>query len=1091
MGNRNRYYALAVVPVLGTPKMRIGWKIRIIGQEYLGFGEISALADENRKIHVVFHISPIETKTITVGVRQIDRERIEYQTRCYIQSPNGYVIGRIVSCHEDPPGGYRTYWVQVPNEPKPRIYPENEFQLRSNFGPGNPVATLAFLAHETPFFFENRSRWVVEYARQLESSSGLTGLVSSKIELFPHQAEVVRRVLKDPIVRYLLADEVGLGKTIEAGCIMRQFVIDAPRTRIGIFVPKSIQRQWQEELVGRFGLGEADIVVGSHENLAKSRSHTFDMVVVDEAHRIVPKVGSNDNCRTLFEALQEISKPERTPHLLLLSATPVLHYEAELLALLHLLDPEMYDLQDIDGFKRKLERRGQIGKALLALERVTQVSFLHRQVEMIAALLPHDKVVGSLSKDVFDAISRGDSSDKVLAVAGTLRIHLSETYRIHRRLLRTRRRQLVEQGEIRNLREPRPQVVESKHSESPQSGSLLLEAWKALDEWRLRAASHASDHPEEEHAWVDLYLGLAYSLASNRTAFIEKLGKRLNGGCLKFEEPQLVELMRISEAEIREPTRPTTLEKLLAPALTKKSVVFCGEASTAHQVSDLLSKKFSPLRVAKVYSSMTPEEIASSIRRFRTEPSCSVLIADRTLEEGANLEFADQLVLYDLPFDTMRLEQRVGRLDRINRVKKIPCTVLLSCDDPEIALDAAWYHLLLDGFGILSGSLADLHFVADREGSLLAQKVFYGGPAALLTEIPRLKEVIEQEREASEEQDVLDGLHTGSLADSPFFKALDAGDADEEKFGSALNHYAEKNIGLFVKRNRLDEHQSGRSPTGLAPVVSFHLHREHLPLLPASRLTVLSGNVRNKGTYHRKIATKHAELDLLRPGHPIADSFYQISMWDERGKAFALWRRAPTLESPVPIFRVCCSVLPDVFSLQELEKNQVKAHHIRKSLSRMIEGWFPIRMREVFLNPEGIPAEADLVRVCRVPYNNEVDVNLSGVKAAFLPDFFGKQQWRKICENVARKAIEFALRHPETIHSVRHSVQQAHEYFGTTVARLENREVLGFETHNALKTLIRQQREIESSVSTALNSPVITIDTIGIYILGKNSPITH
>ena len=80
---------------------------------------------------------------------------------------------------------------------------------------------IAALAQETPFFFEHRSSWVASYDRFAQASVGLHALDAASVELFPHQAEAIRRVLQDPQVRYLLADEVGLGKTIEAGAILR------------------------------------------------------------------------------------------------------------------------------------------------------------------------------------------------------------------------------------------------------------------------------------------------------------------------------------------------------------------------------------------------------------------------------------------------------------------------------------------------------------------------------------------------------------------------------------------------------------------------------------------------------------------------------------------------------------------------------------------------------------------------------------------------------------------------------------------------------------------------------------------------------
>src|SRR5947209_2275548 len=84
----------------------------------------------------------------------------------------------------------------------------------------------------------------VALLRQRAASRGMSGLLSSRIELHSHQVEVIRRVLEDPVQRYLLADEVGLGKTIEAGAILRQYLIDDPSGQALVIVPPLLAQQW-------------------------------------------------------------------------------------------------------------------------------------------------------------------------------------------------------------------------------------------------------------------------------------------------------------------------------------------------------------------------------------------------------------------------------------------------------------------------------------------------------------------------------------------------------------------------------------------------------------------------------------------------------------------------------------------------------------------------------------------------------------------------------------------------------------------------------------------------------------------------------
>ena len=88
------------------------------------------------------------------------------------------------------------------------------------------------------------------------AAQGLTSLISAGIDFVPHQIAAVRRVLTDPIQRYLLADEVGLGKTIEAGLIIRQHLIDNPKTRVLVCAPAHLCHQWRREMLDKLRLDQ-------------------------------------------------------------------------------------------------------------------------------------------------------------------------------------------------------------------------------------------------------------------------------------------------------------------------------------------------------------------------------------------------------------------------------------------------------------------------------------------------------------------------------------------------------------------------------------------------------------------------------------------------------------------------------------------------------------------------------------------------------------------------------------------------------------------------------------------------------------------
>src|SRR5207249_8021201 len=130
----------------------------------------------------------------------------------------------------------------------------------------DPIDVLIGNGFDTPLCHELRRPFIDEIILQQAACQGITTITSSVVDLHPHQVDVVSRVLIDDRQRYLLADEVGLGKTIEAGMIIRQRLLDNPEARVVVAVPPFLVSQWRSELTIKFSVtdfsgGEAVQVV--------------------------------------------------------------------------------------------------------------------------------------------------------------------------------------------------------------------------------------------------------------------------------------------------------------------------------------------------------------------------------------------------------------------------------------------------------------------------------------------------------------------------------------------------------------------------------------------------------------------------------------------------------------------------------------------------------------------------------------------------------------------------------------------------------------------------------------------------------------
>ena len=299
---------------------------------------------------------------------------------------------------------------------------------------------------ETRFFHICRTAFLRSVMWQRNASLGLGGILSAAVEIHDHQVGAARRVLADPIPRYLLADEVGLGKTIEAGMVLRQLLLDTAGTAT-VIVPDQIVGQWKRELAAKFRVdylpGAVEVV--GHSAIESIRPERRMLTIVDEAHRLTERVdygGDSDRDRQ-YEALRAIAHASTA--LLLLSATPVRSNEDAFLGLLHLLDPVNYPLTDLAGFRRRVEMRDDLAQAMSAISAETPLRYLDEPLTQISHLLADDPVAGELVAEARRHIA-ARAEEEARSEVSRLRIYLSETYRLHRRMVRNRRSTAVKRG---------------------------------------------------------------------------------------------------------------------------------------------------------------------------------------------------------------------------------------------------------------------------------------------------------------------------------------------------------------------------------------------------------------------------------------------------------------------------------------------------------------------------------------------------------------------------------------------------------------------------------------------------------------------
>jgi ATP-dependent helicase HepA len=187
------------------------------------------------------------------------------------------------------------YYVRFPNHPN--VHPPvrtTELHVRWDKPVKSPVATLGAGGNESGYFHDARLPMLHGLIAQRGASGSIPALLSSAAEIYPHQIQAALTVLSDPVQRYLLADEVGLGKTVQAGYIFRQTLIDNPRARVVVLAPAPLVRQWRSEMLEKFFIDdfpEARITFTAHDTPDKWATYRdADLLIVDEAHLLVQTI---------------------------------------------------------------------------------------------------------------------------------------------------------------------------------------------------------------------------------------------------------------------------------------------------------------------------------------------------------------------------------------------------------------------------------------------------------------------------------------------------------------------------------------------------------------------------------------------------------------------------------------------------------------------------------------------------------------------------------------------------------------------------------------------------------------------------------
>ena len=599
--------------------------------------------------------------------------------------------------------------------------------------------------------YENRrdERW--QHIWEAIRNDPATTVATVPTTLWPHQAAFFNRHATGPGPnRLLIADEVGLGKTIQAGILLKARLNQERVKRLLILAPKPACRQWQEELQHKFCISvptletggkptlaypdgretnapdqpwAADMLIASYQWLRQhdreflNSEPQYDMVIVDEAHRARFSEVANPGRRRpnrYLRLLRELAS--RTESLLLLTATPMQLHEAELHALLELLEPTDWDAEDFrrfyhpdtpatpEGWQFMVERyRPHSPNPQAADERLIH----HRNSAYVNSRLSPEVMAGT---------------------ARLMRVR-SPARRLMSRHTRENLRQYAREGRIQAVipeRRIRPVAIRMNDAERAMYDdidSLVREVYAGatginrtalgfvMTTYRRRLGSsprafastcrnHLERQEADTRAWEELAQELAQAEDDEDPDYLEA---SLPGAILTSESrARLEETARDAVRLERNDTKFRELRNRLSELAAvghRKIIIFTQFRDTMLYLSERLAQ-FGYRNITSV-SGQDDQALGDRRQRIKDlqEAGEGLLICTETASESLNLQFCTAMVNYDIPWNPMALEQRIGRIDRIGQERPVVDIINLFYEDT-----AEW-----DAYEAMRERLANIH----------------------------------------------------------------------------------------------------------------------------------------------------------------------------------------------------------------------------------------------------------------------------------------------------------------------------------------------------------------------------------------------
>ncbi|MCK9871167.1 hypothetical protein MRI28_16235 [Nocardiopsis dassonvillei] len=947
-----------------------------------GIGRIGSIEEDRVRIDFFESVATPIAESVWIEANRCDHVRLGVETRVYRRNPDtgSWLAGRVKDKQGD------KYFVRFPNAEYDFPVPENQLYVRWDRPVQDPVTVLTTGGSESAYR-DARMAMLRNLIDQRSASASTFSFLSSAVELYPHQVHAALTVLSDPVQRYLLADEVGLGKTIEAGFVIRQTLIDDPQARIAVLAPDILRHQWRRELVDKFFIDDfphAQVRITAHENPKSWDKYCgYDLVVVDEAHQLVQVTSPEESP---YQELCVLA--HSVPRLLLLSATPVTSHYTTHLGLLHLLDPALYRWTDWESFEHRYKLRSRLADSVYGLDG-DFTYLLPSSIEEIREQLPkEDSQFEELSARILELLDENDElkpdaeQSELVSQVEALRGHINEVYRLHRRVIRHRRDKVLKDDsdsdlmpyEVRGRRSPKPLILDTpSHAVTEET----------LFEWQSRVWDHLLDTSQEEQEEQKAAYALALAVLVSRggiasDALLGALRWRIHHDSkaaeaaglnskersalatppiLSFEQAILGELEEHTTNEENHNSALNALVSAMLPALrlrsNKRTVVFCGPGMLAVDLVARMRDRFPNANIGEHTHRLSPNELEEAVSKWlsptKGNGGKAVLIVDDSAEDGLNLQAADAVIHVRSPWSPNQFEQRLGRVDRYRGTESLtqdgPARQYrISGVNTEESFPDSWAELLENGYRIFSESVSTLQDAIAQGITRIWEKGLGQGPAGLTASADQVRSTLDDARGEIDKMDMLESIHIATAEEHDIAQALGEFEQRWKETREAMLNYASGRGGIKLKHHN-------RQVKG-CNVEHFDI-ADSRPLLDPRLWSEGTAHLNPGSTqagFNRSAVLRAPGIRLFRRGNPLVDVLSSAILIDDRGQAAAFRRidRGMTEgEDPVPYFGFDYLVEADITkALALIEDRPEAADALRRQADRllppfMLRVWVP------------------------------------------------------------------------------------------------------------------------------------------------------